>query len=76
MAQIGRNRQQWTTVKWLNQQERPIQCPVHNPKVAGSNPSPAIECSQEANGLLEIHAAAVKQTVIAIENAMGMIKIG
>lgn len=42
MARIERNRQQWTTVKWLNQQERPIQFPAHNPKVGGSNPSPAI----------------------------------
>ena len=42
-ARIGRNRQQWTTVKWLNRQERPIKVSAHNPKVGGSNPSPAIE---------------------------------
>ena len=33
--------------------------------------SPPIEKSQGATCFAEIHAAAVKQTVIAIENAMG-----
>jgi hypothetical protein len=32
-ARIGRNKRQWTTVKWLNQQERPIKFSAHNPKV-------------------------------------------
>src|SRR5262245_3400601 len=41
-GRIGRNRPEWTTVNWLKRQERPIKFLAHNPKVGGSNPSPAI----------------------------------
>jgi len=38
----GQNKPGWTTAIRLKWQERPIKLPAHNPKVGGSNPSPAI----------------------------------
>jgi hypothetical protein len=41
--QTVRNRPKWTPCRWLKRQERPFFCSAHNPKVGGSNPSPAIK---------------------------------